>query len=163
LVDGGFNARYTNDDLNKIIQLKALQLQQFDSLANETSIKIQQGLYKYVLSNAKQYQIHQQLKKDLQGSNLAKYSTTLANTAIGEFQQSVIDIKAQDLDGVWIYVGVNDSKTRDFCKNILKNNNYYTNDQKLRIQNDPDRKYNCRHRLRLVSLDYALRNGYNGV
>jgi hypothetical protein len=162
-VEAGFTTRYTSDDLSKIVALKQLQLQQFDTLANETATSVQQKLYKYVLSDFSAYEMQQQLKVDLADSKLYRYSTTLANTSIAEFQQAVIDIKAQDLDGVWIYVGVSDSKTRDFCQDILSDRNYYTDEQKKKIQNDPKRKYNCRHRLRYVSLEYAQDRGYNGI
>lgn len=161
--ESGLNVRYTNEDLIKIKALKELQLNQFNNLANDTATKIQQGLYKYTLSNASLYQIQKQLQEDFKNTNLAKYSTTLARTAIGDFQQSVIDLKAQDLNCVWIYVGVNDKLTRPFCKSVLHDHKYYNDSQKLEIQNNPLRKYNCRHRLRAVSLDYAKENGYHGI
>lgn len=159
-IEGGFNIKYTSEDLATITALKNLQLEQFNSLANDASIKVQQSLYKYTLSNASLSDIQAQLKQDFLGTNLAKYSTTLARTAIGDYQQSLIDLKAQDLDGVWIYVGPSDEVTRDYCEDVLNDRNYYNDTQKLKVQNNPDRRYNCRHRLRLVSLDYAKQRGY---
>ncbi len=73
----------------------------------------------------------------------------------------MIDLRAADIDeGVWVYVGVNDGRTRDFCRNVLKRNRCYNDSQKSRIENDPDREYNCRHRFYKMSKEEAEANGY---
>lgn len=157
---GGLTVKYTQDDLTKIAALKNLQLNQFNSLANESATIIQKNLYKYVLGGASLVDIQTTLSNDLVNTNLFKHSTTLARTSIADFQQSVIDIKAQGLDGVWLYVGVKDSKNRDYCRCILDKNNYFTDEQKSKVASNPARRYNCRHRLRPVSLEFAEKEGY---
>lgn len=158
--EGGLNIRYTSDDITKIAALKNLQLEQFTSLANEASTKVQQSLYRYVIGGADFVDIQQALSNDLINTNLFKHSTTLARTAIADFQQSVIDIKAQDLPGVWLYIGVKDNKNRDYCRCVLDSNNYFTDKQKVQVERNPERRYNCRHRLRKVSLLFAQKEGY---
>lgn len=157
---GGFDVLYTQDDLAKITALKNLQLQQFSSLGNEAGQILQQNLFRYVLGNFNLEDVQSQILQDFQGTNLSKFSTTLARTAIGEFQQSVIDIKAEGLDAVWLYVGVNDAKTRDFCECVLKQRKYYTVAQKNLIMADKARAFNCRHRARPVSIEFAERGGF---
>lgn len=158
--EGGFDVSYNQDDLAKFTALKNLQLEQFTSLGVDAGRSLQQNLYKYVLSDFSLRDVRNQLLEDFKGTNLARYSTTLARTAIGDFQQSVIDVKAEGLDGVWLYVGVNDSETRDYCKCVLKQNHYYTTEQKNRIMNNKLREYNCRHRARIVSVEYAESKGF---
>ena len=161
--EGNLAITYTADDLSKISALKEIQLNQFNSLVSEASTSIQKSLYKYTLSNASLTDIVDQLKLDFKDTPLYKYSTTLAQTAIGDFQQSVIDLKAQDLDEedfVWVYEGDIDDKTRDFCKCILSQKNYYNDSQKNQLQRAPQRKYNCRHRLRPMSFEKAIRLNY---
>lgn len=158
--EGGFNVKYNEDDLAKITALKNLQLEQFNSLGSNAGEVLQQNLYKYVLSDFSLRDVKNQLLQDFEGTNLARYSETLARTAIGDFQQSVIDVKAEGLDGVWLYVGVKDKKTRDYCRCILDQDHYYTTEQKNKIMNDKARRFNCRHRARIVSKEFAESQGF---
>lgn len=156
----GLTASYTNDDLTKILALKNMQLGRFTNLAEMTGREIQQSLYKYALSDFSADDIQKQLKKDLEGMPLSRYTKTIARTSIKDFQEALIDMKAKDLEAVWIYVGVSDSKTRDYCNCILSKKNYFDSSTKSTLQGDSKRSYNCRHRFRPVSVEYALDSGY---
>ena len=157
---GGLFSTYTADDLAKITALKTLQANKFAVLANTSATTLRDNLYRYVLSDFTVEDIAVNIARDLEGTNIARYSKTLANTVVAEMQQTTLDIEAQELDGVYLYIGSQDSLTRDFCECVLKKKHYYNKDQKQRIQTAPDRRYNCRHRLRLVSKEYAEDNGY---
>lgn len=158
---GGMAMQYTSADLSRVMALKALQSNQFSVVGSTAGTALKQNLFKYVLSNYTLEDMQRQLIVDFQGTNLVRHSRTLAVTSIKEFQESMIDIGADGLQGVWVYTGVRDSKNRDLCACILDNNGYFTEEQKNRLQYDPRRTFNCRHRFRMVSEDYAKETGYS--
>jgi len=160
LAMGGLFSTYTAEDLAKITGLKALEANKFSVLANNSSSVMRDNLYRYVLSDFTVEDIAKNVANDFGNSPMVKYSNTLANTVVAEMQQTTLDIEAEELDGVYLYVGPLDGVTRDFCADTLEDREYYDKKQKIKIQTDPLRKYNCRHRLRLVSLEYAKDNGY---
>jgi len=157
---GGLFSTYTEEDLTRIMALKSVEINKFSVLASTAGTTLRDNLYKYTLSNFTIEDMAKQIASDFEGTNLARHSTTLANTVVGEMQQSSLDLLAEGLDGVYLYVGVNDGVTRDFCKCVLKEKAYYNDKQKNKIASDPKRKYNCRHRLRFVTEEYAKEQGY---
>ena len=158
--EGGFDITYTADDLTLVQALKNVQSNNFSVIGSSAATSLRENLYRYSLSDFTVDQMASQIAEDFKGTNVARHSTTLARTAIAEYQQAVIDIEAKDLDGVWLYIGVDDSATRDFCHCVLKQNAYFDTATKNKIESDPKRKYNCRHRLRMVTEDYAKSEGY---
>jgi len=157
---GGFAIEYTANDLKKVMALKALQENKFAVFGSTAGTALKENLYRYSLSDYSVEDMASQIATDFKGTNLARHSTTLARTTAAEFQQSIIDIESEGLDGVYLYVGVLDGVTRDFCSCVLRQKAYYNKDEKNKIQSDPKRKYNCRHRLRFVTEDYAKKQGY---
>ena len=157
---GGLDAAYTQADLAIIQALKALQTNQYSVLGSVAGTSLRESLYGYSLSNWTKEDMAAQIALDLADTDMAKYSKTYANTLIGEYQQGVIDAKAKDLNSVWLYVGVNDGVTRDYCRCVLNQNAYFDDSTKNKIQSAKERKYNCRHRLRAVSEDYAISQGF---
>jgi hypothetical protein len=158
---GGLKTAFTTDDATKIQILKQMKRDFFIRLGDDVGLTVKRELYKYVISDASVDTMATGIAQTLEGSNLAKYSQTYARTAIGEFQQEVIDLRSAEIEeGVWIYVGVNDGRTRDFCRNVLKRNKYYDDSDKSRIENDQDRAYNCRHRFYKISEERAEERGY---
>lgn len=160
LTVGGIALSYTQDDLVKINTLKQLAFDKFNALAADSMTQLKTSLYKYSLSNASSSDIANDMKAQLENSNLAKYSRTYAETAISEYTQQMINMKSQDYDGVWLYVGVNDGKTRPFCKHLLGVGKAYNDADKLKLENDPKRRWNCRHHFWKVSEEFAVDNGY---
>ena len=163
---GGLALSYTADDLSRVMALKALQANQFSVVGTTAGTALRENLFKYVLSNYTLEDMQAKLVQDFQGTNLVKHSRTLANTAIKEFQEGMIDIGAEGLDGVWLYVGVKDSKNRDFCRCVLDKKAYYDDNEKNKLKYDKERTFNCRHRFRMVTEDYAKVSGYsksNGI
>lgn len=158
---GGLAIQYTTDDLKRVMALKALQTNQFTIVGSSAGQSLKQNIFKYALSNYTVEDMTSQIMVDLKDTNLVKHSKTLANTAIKEFQESMIDISAEGLDGVWVYVGVRDSKNRDFCACVLDKNAYYDDKTKNKLKYDKDRRFNCRHRFRMVTEDYATQSGYS--
>ena len=160
---GGLSTAFTTDDATKIQILKQMKRDFFIRLGDDVGLSVKRELYKYVISDASVADMTAGIAQTLDGSNLAKYSNTYARTAIKDFQQEVIDLRAADIeDGVWVYVGVNDGRTRRFCRNVLKRNRYYDDSDKSRIENDQDRHYNCRHRFYKMSIEEAEDSGYKG-
>ncbi len=160
---GGLSTAFTADDATKIQILKQMKRDFFIRLGDDVGLSVKRELYKYVISNASVADITAGIAQTLDGSNLSKYANTYARTAIKDFQQEVIDLRAADIeDGVWVYVGVSDGRTRDFCRNVLKRNRYYDDSDKSRIENDQDRAYNCRHRFYKMDKQEAEANGYKG-
>ncbi len=157
---GGVAIKYTADDLNKVMALKELVSNKFSVVGSTAGTTLRENLYKYALSNYSIEDMQSRLMEDFRGTNMVRHSKTLANTAIKEFQESMIDISAEGLDGVWLYVGVKDSQNRDFCRCVLSKNAYYDDDEKNKLKYDKDRQYNCRHRFRMVTEDYAIQSGY---
>jgi len=158
---GGLAVKYTQDDLSRVMALKALQSNKFNVVGSTAGTALKENLFKYALSNYTLEDMQKQLIVDFQGTNLVKYSRTLANTSIKEFQEAMIDISADGLNGVWVYVGVRDSLNRDFCAHVLDKHAYYDESDKNRLQFAPERAYNCRHRFRMVTEDYAKEEGYS--
>ena len=106
-------------------------------------------------------QLVDNIKQSLDGTELAKYSKTYAETSIANYNQSVIDLKSQDVTGeVYIYRGVKDKKTRDFCRCLVSQRKYYSKADAEDIKTDKRRQYNCRHLVVPVSLEYAENRGY---
>lgn len=158
---GGLKTAFTADDATKIQILKQMKRDFFIRLGDDVGLTVKRELYKFVISDASVDTMATGIAQTLEGSNLAKYSKTYARTAVGEFQQEVIDLRAADIDdGVWVYVGVNDGKTRRFCRNVLKRNACYNDSVKSRLANDSERDYNCRHRFYKMSKEEAEANGY---
>ncbi len=158
---GGLSTAFTTSDATKIQLLKQMKRDFFIRLGDDVGLSVKRELYKYVISDASVDTMTAGIAQTLEGSNLAKYSQTYARTAIGEFQQEVIDLRSSDIDeGVWIYVGVNDGHTRDFCRRVLNRNKFYDDSDKSRIENDQDRAYNCRHRFYKISEERAEERGY---
>jgi len=59
-----------------------------------------------------------------------------------------------------LYIGVKDKQNRDFCRCVLNQNHYYTQEQKNMIMSDKARAFNCRHRARIVTVEFAAAQGY---
>lgn len=114
LAMGGLFSTYTSEDLAKITGLKVLEANKFSVLANNSSSVMRDNLYRYVLSDFTVDDIAKNVAKDFGDSPMVRYSKTLANTVVAELQQTTLDIVAEDLDGVYLYIGVQDSVTRDF-------------------------------------------------
>ena len=158
---GGLSTAFTADDATKIQMLKQLKRDLFIRLGDDVGLAVKRELYRYVISDASVATMAEGISQTLDGSNLAKYSQTYARTAIKEFQQEVIDLRAADIEnGVWVYVGVNDGRTRDFCRNILNDNTCYDDSEKSKLESDNERAWNCRHRFYYMSKEEAERNGY---
>ena len=95
---GGFDkAMFTADDAVKIQMLKNMKRNQFIRLADDIGLTVKRELYKYAISDASLVDMTKGIAQTLAGSNLAKYSKTYALTAIGEFQQELIDLRAKDV------------------------------------------------------------------
>jgi len=157
----GFSITFTEEDLINIEALKRVDLEYFTGLSADAGNTIKRNLLKYELANLNVAELTTNISRDLQGTNLDRYARTYAETAISVFNQSVIDMKAQDTsEGVWIYVGVNDGKTRDFCKGLLLKRDYYNDASKIQIQNDSRRRWNCRHQLYKIPKESAVADGY---
>ena len=159
--EGGLNIAFSENDLQSIREIKELDIQAFRDIGVRASQNLKRDLYKYSLSNISTKDLIANIKDSLKDTDLVKYAKTYANTSIAEFNQKIIDLKAQDADGVWIYVGVEDKVTRDYCQNILDDMKYYNTSEKNKLQNDKRRKWNCRHQFLLVSKEYAEQRGYN--
>ena len=158
---GGLKTAFTADDATKIQILKQMKRDFFIRLGDDVGLSVKRELYKYAISDASINDMTVGIAQTLEGSNLAKYSQTYARTAIKDFQQEVIDLRGADIeDGVWVYVGVSDGRTRDFCRHVLKRNRFYDDSDKNRIENDQDRAYNCRHRFYKMSKEEAEDSGY---
>lgn len=159
---GGIPITFDNKDLTKIASIKQMHFDRFSELSNATINTMKQEIFKYSLSNATSETIVAGIRNTLEQSDLAKYSGTYATTLISEYSQSIIDLKAQDtINGVWIYKGVLDAKTRPFCSCLLNKQGYYTDEQKSILQADNRRRWNCRHIFLKVTEDYAIERGYD--
>ena len=162
---GGIPISLSNESLSQILGLKQLDADFFTSLASNSAQTVKTNLYKYTLSNMTAEQMVAQIALDLEGTALSRYSTTYAMTSITNFQQGVINVASKGVEDAeeyagWVYVGANDSKTRDFCKNILDANKVLTQDEKNELEADPRREYNCRHTFHPISIDDAKDQGY---
>ncbi len=162
LATGGITTTFDEKDLSKIASIKQMHFDRFGELTSSTINTMKKEILKYSLSNATHETIVSGIRESLQQSDLFKFSNTYATTLISEYSQSIIDLKTQDTtDGVWIYKGVLDSKTRPFCTCLLNKNSYYTDEQKATLQSDERRRWNCRHIFLKVSKEYAIENSYS--
>lgn len=159
---GGINVAFNTIDLEKIMALKALDINKFSVLASTAGTSLRESLVKYAMSNYTKLDMVRELQTEFEGTNLFKHSKTIADSAITQFHQSVINIKAADIgDLVWVYRGkAIDGKTRDFCKCIINAKKYYDSSDKATLENNSKRKYNCRHWFNAVTVDYAKSSGF---
>lgn len=158
---GGLATAFTADDAKKIQILKQMKRDFFIRLGDDVGLAVKRELYKYVISDASVDTMATGIAQTLEGNNLAKYSKTYARTAAQNFRQEVIDLRASDIeDKVWVYVGPNDGKTRDFCRRVIKDNKCYNDSDKSKIATDSDRAWNCRHDFVAMDKEEARFNGY---
>ncbi len=153
---------YNAVDLENIMALKALDANKFSVLASTAGNTLRESLTKYAISDYTSLDMQRDIVKEFQGTSLVKHSKTIADTAINEFNQAVINTKAEEFDDlVWFYDGANiDSVTRDYCRCILRANNYYSKTDKLKMEHDSRRKYNCRHKFYPGTEEYAKEKGF---
>ena len=156
----GLATAFTESDLTKINILKSMHKEFFLKIGDDIGLTVKKHLYNYAISDASVSQMALNISKDIKDTGLAKYSKTYARTAITNYQQEVINVRSADEDGVWVYVGVSDGKTRPFCSKLLRANKYYTTAEKNKYERDEDREFNCRHRFYLVSKDWAEDENY---
>lgn len=157
----GLAATFSADDIANIRNIKTLDLDFFRDIGNQASQRLKADLYKYSLSDMKKTTMVANIKESLADTSLVKYSNTYAETAISNFNQSLIDLKSADVTGeVYIYRGVTDKKTRKFCRCLVSARKYYDKDEANKIKNDKRRQYNCRHLITPVSMEYAIARGY---
>lgn len=161
---GGLAATFSQADISKIQAIKQLDLDFFRQVGNKAALNLKSDLYKYSLSNLDPIEMVKNIRISLQDTELARYSKTYAETSISNFNQSIIDLKSADVtDEAYVYRGVVDSKTREFCKCLISQNKYYTKADASKIKNDVRRKYNCRHLTIPVSIEYAEENYIQGI
>jgi hypothetical protein len=158
----GYDALFTADDAKKIQILKNMKREQFIKLADDIGLSVKRELYKYAISDASLDDMVKGLQQQLADSDLAKYSKTYALTAIGSFQQELIDLMGKAVgEGVWVYVGVKDDKTREYCSHLLRENKCYDDAKKNSLERDSRRNYNCRHRFYKMKREEAKAGGYS--
>ena len=158
----GYDALFSADDAKKIQIIKNMKRAQFGKLADDIGLSVKRELYKYAISDATLDDMVKGLEQTLNDSDLAKYSKTYALTAIGEFQQELIDLMGKGVGkGVWVYVGVKDDKTREYCSHILSKNKCYDDAKKHELERDSRRAYNCRHRFYKMKPEEAKASGYS--
>lgn len=158
---GGINTQFTKADVTKIKALKKLDKEFFSRLADDVGLAVKRQIYKYAISNASIDVMADGIRATLATNPLSSYSNTYARTAIGNFQQEIIDLRAANIENaVWVYVGVQDNKTRDFCNSILDSNKYYDYAEKSILADNPERAWNCRHRFYALSEQEAKVQGY---
>ena len=158
---GGYDALFTADDINKIQILKQLHRDEFIRLAEDAGLQIKRDLFRYSIADTSLSDITANILEQLGDSDLAKYSKTYALTAVGDYQQAVIDVMAKNVgEGKWVYVGVNDGVTREFCKGILAENKAYTESEMNAIKGDSRRDYNCRHKFYKMNSREVAASGY---
>ena len=131
---------FTNEDLAIFTALKLASREKFQILADETVAKAYSEYLIKSIADTKLIVIEK--------LPIESYFDTLSVTEVGNFQQ------AKGLDGVWIYTGGVDKSTRKFCRDLMADKKEYNEAEKLKIQFDPLRKYNCRHRFRFVEAGY---------
>ncbi len=158
---GGYDALFTADDVNKIQILKQLHRDEFIRLAEDAGLEMKRELFRYSIADTNLADMTAGIIEKLADSDLAKYSKTYALTAIGDYQQAVIDVMAKNVgDGKWVYVGVNDGKTRAFCRRILGEGKAYNESEMNAIKGDSSRNYNCRHRFYKMKPREVAAGGY---
>ena len=157
---GGLALNYTTEDVKRVMALKVLQVNNFTVVGSTAGTTLRENLFKYSLSNYTAEDMQAQIMEDFKGTNLVKYSKTLANTSISEFHESMIDIGVEGLDVVWVYRGARNSRNRDYCTCILDKKAYYDDSEKNKLQRDKRRRYNCVHHFSPVTEDYAKHIGF---
>lgn len=160
---GGLKAIFTADDAVSIQAMKSMRRNFFMRLGDDVGLTVKKALYGHVLADSTLSEMSASIATTLKDSNLAKHAATYARTATAEFQQDTIFMKANEFgdDGdVWIYVGVDDKKTRDFCQDTLNKHKAMTKKEALKVRGDKRRQFNCRHQLFNVSKEYAKSRGY---
>ena len=157
----GLLATFDKTDILNISNIKALDLEFFNDIGKQASMRLKQDLFKYALSDLDTNTLVANIRESLADTSLVKYSNTYAETAISNFNQSVIDLKSQDVEGeVYIYRGVKDKKTRKFCSCLVSQRKYYDKNDASMIKSDKRRQYNCRHLIVPVGKEYAESSGY---
>ena len=159
----GIALAFDETDLEAIKTIKQLASQTFIDIGNQAATKLKQDLYKYQLSNLSRADLILNIQQSLIDTDLAKYSTTYADTALSDFQQQVIDNKIKDIADqiVYIYVGATpDRKIRDFCKCVINKNRYYDKSEANKLKNDKRRQWNCRHTVMPIREEIAIERGY---
>ena len=160
--DVGLDVALSSQDIASIDTLKEIDIQYFTKIGDDAGLIIKRNLTNYVMGGLSAREMAIRIREDLDNLNLSKYAYTYAQTSISKFNQAVINMKSKGLkDIVWIYSGVQDSKTRDFCNCILNKNNYYNDSDKIKLEYDSRRHWNCRHIFLGVSKEYALMSGFN--
>ncbi len=135
----------------------------FRSIGNEAAAQLKNDLSKYALSNMDKRTMIVNMKESLEGTKFYGHSKTLVDTAISNFNQSLMDVKTADIEGkVYIYTGHPiDGKIRPFCECLMKHRKYYSEADANLIRKDSKRKYNCRHYVQpLTSKEFAESQGY---
>lgn len=147
-------------DKKKLSLLKKLQIKELEKIGVDAGLNLKKGLYKHIMVGITQQDLVKAMAKDLQGSRFKSYAKTYVSTAINDYRQLLLNERAKPTD-VWVYEGADvDNKTRDFCKCVLNQAGYFNYDQKVTIELNPKRRYNCRHGLFPISEEEAIKNGY---
>lgn len=159
---GGLSTTFIADDIAKIKALKQLDMEFFTHIGQDASQLLKRDLYKYSLSDMDTPTMLANITASLDNTPLVKYSKTYIDTSITAFNQSVIDMKAEGIpDLVYVYSGKHiDSKTREFCKCVLKQRKYYSKSDGAKLKRDSRRRYNCRHYVTPINKDFAEDTGY---
>jgi len=158
---GGLTATFSKADIANITNIKQLDLDFFNDIGNQASQKLKADLYKYSLSDLTKKDMVSNIKASLSDTDLVRYSSTYAETAISNFNNNIIALKTVDIkEAVFIYVGVSDKKTRSFCRCVLRQKKYYNRSDASKIRYNKARTYNCRHIITGVSKEYAISSGY---
>lgn len=148
-------------DKKKLSLLKKLQIKELEKIGIDAGLNLKKGLYKHIMVGVTQQDLVKAMAKDLQGSRFKSYAKTYVSTAVNDYRQLLLNERAKPAD-VWVYEGADvDNKTRDFCKCVLNQQGYFNLDQKIAIELNPKRRYNCRHGLFPISEKEALKNGYS--
>lgn len=144
--ESGLDVTFTPDDLLIIQNIKELDTQLFLDIGVAAGHKLKSDIYKYKLTGLSRREMLANISESLKDTDLAKYSATYANTAISNFNQSVLDMKTSDMEGeVYIYRGVSDGDTRKFCKCVLDQKKFYNRANASSLRSDKRRQWNCRH------------------
>jgi len=88
---GGLSATFVAEDIATIKALKQMDLDFFRDIGTQVANSLKQDLYKYSLSNMDKPTMLANITQSLEGTPLVKYSATYVDTAISNFNQSVID------------------------------------------------------------------------
>jgi hypothetical protein len=158
---GGLKAIFTAEDAVSIQAMKSMRRNFFMRLGDDVGLAVKKSLYGHVLADSTLVEMSASIATTLKDSNLAKHATTYARTAVTEFQQETIFMKASDDDAVWVYVGGITKKTRDFCKKVVNKHEAMTAKEGHKLAGDKRRRWNCTHQVMPISRIQAKRDGYN--